>query len=116
MMGQPELLKDPYNLIITGVGGQGNVLASRMVGDMLGSNFLVINGDVVIDLRDIGLLLKAKHNTMSVIEVKDFHGLGMVELSEDKVTGIHEKTENPPTLMANAGLYLFTPEIFDAIS
>jgi indolepyruvate ferredoxin oxidoreductase, beta subunit len=26
---------DPYNLIITGVGGQGNVLASRMVGDML---------------------------------------------------------------------------------
>jgi len=35
MTGQPELLKDPYNLIITGVGGQGNVLASRMVGDML---------------------------------------------------------------------------------
>jgi len=28
-------LPDPYNLIITGVGGQGNVLASRMVGDML---------------------------------------------------------------------------------
>lgn len=29
------LKHDPYNLIITGVGGQGNVLASRMVGDML---------------------------------------------------------------------------------
>ena len=26
---------DPYNLIITGVGGQGNVLASRVVGKML---------------------------------------------------------------------------------
>lgn len=26
---------DPYNLIITGVGGQGNVLASRLVGEML---------------------------------------------------------------------------------
>jgi len=26
---------DPYNLIITGVGGQGNVLASRVVGDMM---------------------------------------------------------------------------------
>jgi indolepyruvate ferredoxin oxidoreductase beta subunit len=26
---------DPFNLIITGVGGQGNVLASRVVGDML---------------------------------------------------------------------------------
>jgi len=29
------LPKDPYNLIITGVGGQGNVLLSRMVGVML---------------------------------------------------------------------------------
>ena len=29
------LSADPYNLIITGVGGQGNVLASRMVGNML---------------------------------------------------------------------------------
>lgn len=29
------LSRDPYNLIITGVGGQGNVLASRMVGEVL---------------------------------------------------------------------------------
>jgi indolepyruvate ferredoxin oxidoreductase beta subunit len=26
---------DPYNLIITGVGGQGNVMASRVIGNML---------------------------------------------------------------------------------
>ncbi|MDX9789122.1 MAG: indolepyruvate oxidoreductase subunit beta [Desulfobacterales bacterium] len=29
------LVADPYNLIITGVGGQGNVLASRIIADML---------------------------------------------------------------------------------
>jgi indolepyruvate ferredoxin oxidoreductase beta subunit len=34
MNASPQL-PDPYNLIITGVGGQGNVLASRMVGDMM---------------------------------------------------------------------------------
>lgn len=34
-MADAKLLHDPYNVIITGVGGQGNVLASRMVGDML---------------------------------------------------------------------------------
>ena len=34
-MNTAALKHDPYNLIITGVGGQGNVLASRMVGDML---------------------------------------------------------------------------------
>jgi len=27
--------KDPYNIIITGVGGQGNVLAARILGNML---------------------------------------------------------------------------------
>jgi indolepyruvate ferredoxin oxidoreductase beta subunit len=34
MNASPQL-PDPYNLIITGVGGQGNVLASRIVGDMM---------------------------------------------------------------------------------
>ena len=34
-MGHVELSSDPFNLIITGVGGQGNVLASRVVGNML---------------------------------------------------------------------------------
>lgn len=34
-MKDVELAHDPYNLIITGVGGQGNVLASRVVGDMM---------------------------------------------------------------------------------
>lgn len=34
-MEQKLLAKDPYNLIITGVGGQGNVMASRVLGNML---------------------------------------------------------------------------------
>ncbi|MEE9613297.1 MAG: indolepyruvate oxidoreductase subunit beta [Desulfatiglandales bacterium] len=34
-MGRPQLSKDPYNIIITGVGGQGNVLLSRILGNML---------------------------------------------------------------------------------
>jgi indolepyruvate ferredoxin oxidoreductase beta subunit len=35
MNGSATLSSDPYNVIITGVGGQGNVLASRMIGEML---------------------------------------------------------------------------------
>ncbi|MBW2349018.1 MAG: 2-oxoacid:acceptor oxidoreductase family protein, partial [Deltaproteobacteria bacterium] len=34
-MKEMKLSFDPYNLIIAGVGGQGNVLASRVVGNML---------------------------------------------------------------------------------
>jgi len=94
----------------------GTADAIRMVRGELDGNFLVINGDVVVKSQDIRRLMKNSHNTISVIEVKDPRGLGMVELSEGKVVNIYEKTEKPPTLMANAGLYLFTPEIFEAIS
>ena len=34
-MQQVNLSYDPYNVIITGVGGQGNVMASRILGNML---------------------------------------------------------------------------------
>lgn len=34
-MTDNRLSKDPYNLIITGVGGQGNVMASRVLGNMM---------------------------------------------------------------------------------
>jgi len=34
-MTNRPIAADPYNLIITGVGGQGNVLASKLIGNML---------------------------------------------------------------------------------
>lgn len=94
----------------------GTADAIRMADSMVEGNFIVINGDIVVNRADIKRLLKNSHNTMSVIKVKDPRGLGIVELSEDKVINIHEKTAKPPTLMANAGLYLFTPEIFEVIA
>jgi indolepyruvate ferredoxin oxidoreductase beta subunit len=37
-MKKKKLAKDPYNAIITGVGGQGNVMASRLLGNILVKN------------------------------------------------------------------------------
>lgn len=34
-MEKQQLSKDPYNIVITGVGGQGNVMASRLLANML---------------------------------------------------------------------------------
>jgi indolepyruvate ferredoxin oxidoreductase beta subunit len=34
-VGKMQLKKDPYNIVITGVGGQGNVLGSRVLANML---------------------------------------------------------------------------------
>jgi UDP-N-acetylglucosamine diphosphorylase/glucosamine-1-phosphate N-acetyltransferase len=94
----------------------GTADAIRMVEGMVDDIFLAINGDVVVNRRDIRKLMKNTRNTMSVIEVEDPSGLGMVELSGRKVVNIYEKMERPPTLIANAGLYLFTPEVYDAAS
>ena len=45
-MKNASLPFDPYNVIITGVGGQGNVMASRVVGNMLSrKNFNVTIGE-----------------------------------------------------------------------
>ncbi|MFC1917166.1 bifunctional sugar-1-phosphate nucleotidylyltransferase/acetyltransferase [Chloroflexota bacterium] len=94
----------------------GTADAIRSVAELLDGNFLVVNGDVIVDRTDIRKLAKSKSTTMSVIEVSETHGLGMVALTEGRVAEIYEKTEKPPTRMANAGLYLFTPEIFKAIA
>ena len=37
MTADAKLSSDPFNLVITGVGGQGNVLASRVLGNILTS-------------------------------------------------------------------------------
>lgn len=45
-MPPASLSKDPYNIIITGVGGQGNVLASRLLGGMLAAKgFMITIGE-----------------------------------------------------------------------
>ena len=41
-MTKSELSFDPYNIVITGVGGQGNVLASRVLGNMLSEKGLQV--------------------------------------------------------------------------
>ncbi len=94
----------------------GTADAIRMVEGMVEGRFLVMNGDIIVRREDIGSLAANEGNTMGVIEVKDPRGLGMVALKDGKVVRIYEKTEKPPTRIANAGLYLFTSDIFQAIS
>ncbi len=94
----------------------GTADAIKMVEGLVDGNFLVLNGDIIISREDIARLAGNSDTTLSVIKVEDERGLGMVELYEGRVVHIYEKTENPPSKMANAGLYLFTPDIFGAIA
>ena len=94
----------------------GTADALKMAESLVDGNFLVMNGDIIVNRKDIKTLAGKSDNTLSVIEVGDTTDLGMVELSKDKVVRIYEKVKTPPSRTANAGVYLFTPEIFSAIS
>ena len=75
-----------------------------------------MNGDIIASHKDIVSLTGNSDNTMSVIEVEDARDLGVVEVRDGRVAHIYEKMEEPSSCMVNAGLYLFTPHIFDAIA
>ena len=94
----------------------GTADAVKMVEGLVDGNFLVMNGDIIVGHKEISGLTGNNGNTMSVVGVENARDLGVVSLSQGKVTRIYEKTKKPPSHMANAGLYLFTPDIFDAIS
>ena len=93
----------------------GTADAVRMAKGFANSNFVVANGDIIVNTSDMVSLLTHSNNVMSVIELENVAGLGVVEGESGKITHIHEKSANPPSHLANAGLYLFTPDIFNAI-
>ncbi len=94
----------------------GTADALKMVESLVDGNFLAVNGDIIVTHDDIMRVADRRDITLGVIEVGDAKGLGVVELSQGKVAHIYEKAAKPPSCTANAGLYLFTPEIFTAIS
>jgi UDP-N-acetylglucosamine diphosphorylase/glucosamine-1-phosphate N-acetyltransferase len=93
----------------------GTADAVRMVKGFIDGNFLVANGDIIIDKQDIVNLTGHAGNVMSGIELADVSGLGVIKIKKGYVTHIYEKSAEPPSHLANAGLYLFTPDVLNAI-
>ena len=94
----------------------GTADALNQARELLNENFLLVNGDIIVNRRDITRLIEGDGHSLAVIKVKDGQDLGMVELSGDKIIRIYEKSLKPPSNTANAGVYRFTPEIFAVIS
>jgi UDP-N-acetylglucosamine diphosphorylase/glucosamine-1-phosphate N-acetyltransferase len=93
----------------------GTADAVRMVKDFITGDFLVANGDIMVKAQDVINLVNLTGNVMSVIELTDVSGLGVVEVNKGNITHIYEKSANPPSHLANAGVYAFTNDIFQAI-
>jgi len=94
----------------------GTADALRAVEGMIDENFLMMNGDNISSYKDIKTMMSGKGIGMSLTEVENTEDKGLVEVNNGEVVRIHEKVGRPPSNLANAGLYLFTPEIFKAVS
>ena len=93
----------------------GTAHALTLIEGFIHDKFLLINGDVLVEAQDIVKVLAKDDISLSLIEVENTAGLGVVEVNDDTVEAIHEKVEHPPSNLVNAGIYLMTPDIFHAI-
>ncbi|MFC2033620.1 bifunctional sugar-1-phosphate nucleotidylyltransferase/acetyltransferase, partial [Chloroflexota bacterium] len=94
----------------------GTADALRNIEGLIDGKFLVMNGDIIVGREEIKRLASKDNTTMSIVKVENIRDLGAVEICEGRVVNIYEKMENPPSRMANAGLYLFPSEIFKNIA
>jgi UDP-N-acetylglucosamine diphosphorylase/glucosamine-1-phosphate N-acetyltransferase len=77
--------------------------------------FLALNGDVYLTPELVADLAAAETTAMAVMSVEDPRSYGVVDIDNSQVTSIVEKPDDPPTDLANLGLYRFTPDIFEYI-
>ena len=73
----------------------GTADALKLVEGLVDENFLMLNGDILVKHDDVRAMAMRNALALSITERQDTKGLGVVEVSEDKVVRIHEKTENP---------------------
>ncbi|MFW5917263.1 MAG: sugar phosphate nucleotidyltransferase [Halorubrum sp.] len=82
--------------------------------------FVVLNGDRIVDPGVVSRVRDrardGAHPAMAVTTAAHPRTYGVVRLDGDRVTGIDEKPEGPvATNRINAGVYAFSPAVFDAI-
>lgn len=106
-------------------GQLGTAHAIGSAEEFIDESFIVLNGDIIVSYDLIRNLIE-KYATrtsndvksvLTLIEVEDPSSYGIVSTINDKIVEIIEKPslEDAPSNLANAGIYLFGIEIFDAI-
>jgi mannose-1-phosphate guanylyltransferase len=97
--------------------GTGGALAT--ISGLLNSTFLLIHGDVLVDI-DIDDLLSSHQEsdflgTIALTSVTDPSAYGVVGVKRDRIVSFDEKPEEHTSNLINAGIYVFEPEIFEQL-
>jgi len=94
----------------------GTADAVGSVEGMVDERFLVLNGDIIVSSSHIKKLIGCRSDAMlTARHVDNPSEYGVLEVQESRVLRIIEKPANPPTNLANAGIYVFPLSIFDTI-
>jgi UDP-N-acetylglucosamine diphosphorylase/glucosamine-1-phosphate N-acetyltransferase len=80
-----------------------------------GGTFLLLNGDMVIRTGDIAAMIGKKAPCLGIFHSDHPEDFGVVTVEGDRVTGLWEKSGTPHSDLINAGVYLFSPDIFPAL-
>jgi UDP-N-acetylglucosamine diphosphorylase / glucose-1-phosphate thymidylyltransferase / UDP-N-acetylgalactosamine diphosphorylase / glucosamine-1-phosphate N-acetyltransferase / galactosamine-1-phosphate N-acetyltransferase len=94
---------------------QGTADALRSAADQVSGNFLVLNGDMIIESADIARLIAMPPHCMSTSTSDHPGDYGVVVVDAGRVTTLEEKSLHPKSNQVNAGAYLFSPEIIDLV-
>ncbi|MEL7561983.1 bifunctional sugar-1-phosphate nucleotidylyltransferase/acetyltransferase [Dehalogenimonas sp. 4OHTPN] len=89
----------------------GTADALRQSSHFLGAAFVLLNGDIMLKSIDIVPLIEAETNLLSIVELPNVEGKGVMETRGGQVVRLYEKCTRPPTRLANAGAYHFTGDI-----
>jgi bifunctional UDP-N-acetylglucosamine pyrophosphorylase/glucosamine-1-phosphate N-acetyltransferase len=101
---------------------RGTADAFKVAEDFIeDEEFIGVYGDLFLPPDGLKFLVqnhRKGENTMSVVPVDDPSSMGVVALKGDKVIDIVEKPSpgKEPSNLANAGMYIFTPDIFRYIN
>jgi UDP-N-acetylglucosamine diphosphorylase/glucosamine-1-phosphate N-acetyltransferase len=101
----------------------GTADAVAEAANMVGKRFLVTNGDLVFSSDTVGRLVEEEGNAVSVKGVEQPSEYGVVETKQGdgeddgdtEAVGIVEKPDEPPTDLANAGVYVFDRDALDYV-
>ena len=93
--------------------GTGDAL--RAAKGLVKGQFLLMNGDMIITADDIRRICASSTPAVGVVESENPEQYGVITETEGIVTGIYEKSTNPPGNLINAGIYLFDDDIFGEV-
>jgi len=95
--------------------GSGHALLQASDGPT--DSFLLVNGDQIIDHRIVDAVTQAHSGTatMAVVEGPEAVDYGAVRLSGNEITELVEQPNTGKFRLFNAGVYAFSPQIFETL-